>query len=135
LLFFPFDMPKPDTTPWEVNMDWAISRTKGDYRGKAAVMASEGRERFKNVGITIDHHQAINPGAKIIKDGHEIGTVNSTTYSQHLMLSIGLAHVPPNCVGLGTSFTVKDGGHEYAARVVQIPFYDPLRLRSHPVAH
>jgi aminomethyltransferase len=42
LLFFPFDMPHGDTTPWEVRADWTVDLNKADFRGKAAVAASKG---------------------------------------------------------------------------------------------
>ena len=46
LLFFPFEMPEGDTTPWEVRMTWAVDvDKKGDYIGKQAVLASKGKER------------------------------------------------------------------------------------------
>lgn len=136
LLFFPFDMPhKGGTTPWEVSMDWAVDPSKKDFRGKKAVLASKGKERTKVAGITIDHNEAIEPGAKIVKDGKEIGTVNSTTYSEYLMLSIALVSLKPEFTALGTSFDVKNKKGKWAARVVQIPFYDPLRLRTHPAGN
>jgi aminomethyltransferase len=136
LLFFPFDMPHDGgTTPWEVSMDWAIDASKKDFRGRKAVLASKGKERTKVAGITIDHSDAIEPGAKIVKDGKEIGTVNSTTYSQYLMLSIALVSLKPEFTALGTTFEVKNNKGKWPARVVQVPFYDPLRVRTHPAGN
>ncbi|MFP3693393.1 aminomethyl transferase family protein, partial [Burkholderia sp. SIMBA_048] len=41
LLFYPFDMPEGDTTPWEDNLDWMVDLDKaGDYTGKAALLAA-----------------------------------------------------------------------------------------------
>ena len=72
------------------------------------------------------------PGAKIFKDGIEVGTVNSTTYSRHLMKSLGLAHLPPELSALGTEVEVQTETGPLIANVVRTPFYDPMRLRTHP---
>ncbi|MFD1331253.1 aminomethyltransferase family protein [Methylopila musalis] len=133
LLFFPFDMPQGDTTPWEVGADWTIDLSKADFNGKAALAEKKGKERVAQVGIEIDAHEAIEPGAKIVKDGKEVGSVNSTTYSRHLMKSIALAHVEPSLKAVGTFFEVVSPAGTFTAHVVRTPFYDPHRLRTHPL--
>ncbi|GLS46099.1 aminomethyltransferase family protein [Methylobacterium brachythecii] len=133
LLFFPFDMPKSDTTPWEVGVDWTVDLDKPDFRGKAALQERKGKERFKQVGLEILHDDAVTPGAKLFKDGREVGTVNSTTYSWHLMKSLGLAHLPPELSALGTEVQIKTDNDDLIANVVRTPFYDPMRLRTHPI--
>ncbi|GLK77158.1 aminomethyltransferase [Methylopila jiangsuensis] len=133
LLFFPFDMPQGDTTPWEVGADWTIDMSKPDFHGKAALAEKKGKERVAQVGIEIDAHEAIEPGARIVKDGKDVGSVNSTTYSRHLMKSIGLAHVEPSLKGIGTAFDVVSSAGTFSAHVVRTPFYDPHRLRTHPL--
>jgi aminomethyltransferase len=74
---------------------------------------------------------AIEPGAKITAGSKQVGVVTSTTYSQHLMKSLAMAQIEPGFTGLGTELVVHDNG-EHRAVVVQMPFYDPLRLRTHP---
>ena len=133
LLFFPFDMPNGDETPWEVGADWTVDLSKPDFHGKAALERRRNEVRYANVGLEIDAHEAIEPGAKLVKDGKPVGTVNSTTYSQHLMRSIGLAQVTPDLTAVGTSFEVKSEKGTFAAHVVRTPFYDPHRLRTHPL--
>jgi aminomethyltransferase len=133
LLFFPFDMPQGDTTPWEVGVDWTVDLNKPSFRGKDALSQRRGQKRVAQVGIEIDHHEAIEPGAKILKGGKEAGIVNSTTYSQHLMRSIALAHVEPAYKAYGTELEVRSAAGTFKARVVKTPFYDPLRLRTHPL--
>lgn len=133
LLFFPFDMPRPDTTPWEVGADWTVDLDKPDFRGKEALIRRRGRERFRQVGLEILSDEAVAPGSRVFKDGEEVGTVNSSTYSRHLMKSLGLAHLPPALSALGTRVEVRTGKGALEADVVRTPFYDPLRLRTHPV--
>ena len=133
LLFFPFEMPEGDTTPWEVNMGWGVDLDKaGDYIGKAAVLKSKGQERFKQAGLICQTTKAVEPGAKLIKDGKEIGVVTSSSYSRYLMQSLAMVHIKPEYQALGTSVEVVANSGTYAAYVAKTPFYDPLRQRTHP---
>lgn len=133
LLFFPFDMPRPDTTPWEVGADWTVDLGKPDFRGKAALERRRNEVRFRQVGLEILDDAAVPPGATILHEGREVGTVNSTTYSRHLMKSLGLAHLPPELAALGTAVEIRTDKGTLAANVVRTPFYDPMRLRTHPL--
>jgi aminomethyltransferase len=133
LLFFPFDMPHKDTTPFEVLMDWSVDLSKPDFRGKAALVKRKGTERTHQAGIEVLAPKAITPGAKIFKDAEEVGVVNSTTYSRHLMKSLALVSLIPTVTALGTALTVTDGDATFEANVVRTPFYDPMRLRTHPL--
>ncbi|PNG27664.1 aminomethyltransferase family protein [Methylocella silvestris] len=133
LLFFPFDMPEGDTTPWEAGVDWSVDLSKPAFRGKQALERRRSEVRTAQAGIEIDHHEAIEPGARIFKDGHEIGIVNSTTYSRHLMRSLALVHIKPEFKAFGTEVEVRGEAGSFKARVVKTPFYDPLRLRTHPL--
>lgn len=132
LLFYPFDMPEGDTTPWEVNMHWCIDQNKkGDYIGKQALLKLKGRERFKQAGLVCQSSEAMPEGAKIIKDGKEIGVVTSASYSRYLMQSIAMVHIKAEFSQLGTQVVVA-GSTPVKATVVKTPFYDPMRLRTHP---
>ncbi|WP_289243162.1 aminomethyltransferase family protein [Methylophaga sp. UBA678] len=132
LLFFPFDMPEGDTTPWEVNMDWCVDLDKpGDYIGKDAVLKLKGRERFKQIGLECMTNQAVEIGAKLLIDGKEVGVITSAIYSQYLMKSIAMAHIKPQYSQLGTAVTI-DSDKPVKANIVKMPFYDPMRMRTHP---
>ncbi|MBS0447638.1 MAG: aminomethyltransferase family protein [Proteobacteria bacterium] len=134
LLFFPYDMPEGDTTPWEVNMDWAVDLDKkADYIGKAAVLAAKGRERVKQAGLLVHHHAAMDPGAKVFDEaGQEVGVVTSSSYSRLLMQSLAMVHLKPAQTAIGTRLRVANGSKPAEALVVRTPFYDPLRQRTHP---
>jgi len=132
LLFFPFDMPEGDTTPWEVNMHWCVDlHKKGDYIGKEALLNLKGRERFKQAGLVCQSSEAMPAGAKILKDGKEVGVVTSASYSRYLMQSIAMVHIKAEFSGLGTQVVVA-ADSPVKAHVVKTPFYDPMRLRTHP---
>ncbi len=130
LLFFPFEMPEGDTTPWEVNMGWGVDVDKvGDYIGKNAVLASRGKERFKQAGLICKSVTAVETGAKIFKDDQEIGVVTSASYSRYLMQSIAMVHLKPEYVAIGTTVKVVGSQSSCQAYVAPTPFYDQMRLR------
>lgn len=131
LLFFPFDMTHGDTTPWEVRADWTVDLSKSDFIGKKALESKKGKERSFITGLEVTHTQAIEPASKIIVNGKQIGVITSTIFSKHLMKSLALAQIEPGYTDLGTELIVHDNG-EHRAVVVQTPFYDPMRLRTHP---
>lgn len=134
LLFFPYEMPEGDTTPWEVGMDWAVDLDKkADYIGKAAVLKAKGQERVKQAGMLVHHHAAVDPGAKVFDaDGKEVGVVTSASYSRLLMQSLAMVHLLPAKAAIGTSLRIANGSKPLDALVVRTPFYDPLRQRTHP---
>ena len=132
LLFFPFEMPEGDTTPWEVNMGWCVDIDKeSDYIGKEAVLKLRGRERFKHTGLICKSDKAVEAGDKLFKDGKEVGVVTSASFSRYLMLSIAMVHIKKEFSHIGTEVIVS-GSTECHAHVAHTPFYDPNRLRTHP---
>jgi aminomethyltransferase len=131
-IFFPFDIPHENTTPWEVRADWTVDLGKADFRGKSALAASKGEERSFITGLEVDSDDAVSPGAKVLAGGKEVGVVTSTAFSRHLMKSLALAQIAPSHTALGTPVDIDDGGKRLKGTVVRTPFYDPLRLRTHP---
>ena len=131
LLFFPFDMTNEDTTPWEVRADWTVDLSKPDFVGKKALADKKGKERSFIAGIEVEASKAIEPGSKISANGTQVGVVCSSTFSRHLMKSLVMAQLKPEFTKLGTKLTLHDG-EDYAGTVVRMPFYDPMRLRTHP---
>jgi len=133
LLFFPFDMTHAETTPWEVRADWTVDLSKPDFVGKKALVDKKGKERSFIAGIEVAHSKAIEPGTKISANGKPAGVVTSSTFSRHLMKSLAMAQLKPEFTALGTELTLHDG-QDYQGLVVKMPFYDPLRLRTHPAS-
>lgn len=129
LLFFPYDMPYADTTPWEVGAGWTVDLGKRDFRGKAALVARKGRERSQIAGLDVAAAEAAPVGAPVLCAGRRVGIVTSAEFSRHLMRSLAMAHVSADAARVGTEVTIAHDP-ELAARVVPLPFYDPLRLRT-----
>ena len=128
LLFYPYDMTQA-TSPWEVGLDWALSRNT-DYRGREAVMALRGQEKIKVAGICADHGEALAGGELLLRDGQQVGVVNSPVYSHRLGKSIALVHLRPDAAAVGTQLRV-EGDISCAAVVEKTPFHDPEKTRTH----
>lgn len=135
LLFYPYEMPEGDTTPWEVNLGWALDPDKqADYVGKQAILQSRGKERFFQAGVSVKADRAVAGGAAITVDGKEAGVVTSPTFSRYLMQSLALVHLKPEYRRPGTLVEIADEAGPLQATVVKTPFYDPLRLRARVTA-
>jgi len=50
------------------------------------------------------------------------------------MKSLALAQVTPDLTAFGTEFEIRSSKGAARAHVVRTPFYDPDRLRTHPLA-
>ncbi len=129
LLFYGYDMTESNT-PWEVGLGYAVSKDKGDYRGRQAVWAARGKEAVINVCIDIDHSDMVEGGESLLLDGADVGVVNSPCYSQRMNKSLALAHIKPG-IAPGTQINVVGESISTTAKVLEIPVYDPRKLRTH----
>ena len=130
LLFFGYDMTGAES-PWEVGLGFTVSRRKDGFRGRDAVFALKGQERFLLAGIAAEHDGALAGGEKLTHDGEEIGVVNSPAWSHRMGKSLALVHLRPDCTAPGTRLEVVSDGMECGALVEAIPFYDPQKRRVH----
>ena len=118
-------------TPWEVDMGWAVSRDKGDFRGKQAVFELEGKEKVKFFGIVAEHDDVVEHSAELCIDGEAVGHVTTPAYSRRLGKSLALVHLVPSAAIEGTSLQLKGPAIQCRATATSIPFVDPQRKRLH----
>lgn len=129
LLFYGYDM-TDENTPWEVGLGFTVSKNKGEYRGKEAVMAAKGNQAINNVCIEIDHDDIVPGGETLSLDGTDIGVVNSPCFSHRMKKSLALAHVKPE-ITVGTVLQLTGDAIATTARVINIPVYDPEKSKTH----
>ncbi|WP_291734927.1 aminomethyltransferase family protein [Leisingera sp. F5] len=129
LLFYGYDM-TADNTPWEVGLGFTVSASKGDFRGKDAVMAAKGAARIGNVCLDIDHPDMVEGGETLSLDGEDIGVINSPCYSHRLGKSLALAHIRPG-IATGSVLNVASETLKTTATVTSSPVYDPQKTRTH----
>ncbi len=130
LLFFGYDM-TAEHTPWEVGLGFTVHRDKGDFRGKAAALAAEGKARFVAAGIASPREEPWAGGETLKLGGETVGLLNSPCYSHRLGKSLALVHLRPDAAAAGTSLEVSGDDYTGAATVEAIPFFDPGKTRTH----
>jgi len=118
-------------TPWEVGMGWAVSRSKGDFRGKQALFELEGKEKVKFFGIVADHDDVVEHGAELFIGGELVGHVTTPAYSRRLGKSLALVHLAPSAAVVGTQLELRGPTIQCRATAASIPFVDPQRKRLH----
>ncbi len=112
------------TNPLEAGLGWVVAFDKGDFVGRAALLAAKQRGLARRLvcfvmvgrGIARAHYP-------ILADGQEVGQVTSGSYAPTLEQNIGMGYVPSDLARVGTELAVGVRGQPVAARVAKRPFY------------
>jgi sarcosine oxidase subunit alpha len=120
--------------PAEVHLDWAISRRKPFFVGGRTI-EEVGRRPIarKLAGFVVDQPSAPIPQEShlVLDGGRMSGRVTSCYYSPALRKPIGLAYMAPHQARAGNFVTIRcEADTPVAARVVDLPFYDPQNNRQ-----
>ncbi|MEB2846310.1 FAD-binding protein [Rhizobiales bacterium RZME27] len=122
------------STPEELSMEWAISKTKARYVGKTGVEARaklETKRKLCGFEITGDEGKHLGESNLVFRDGRPAGFITSACYSPTLGKWVGLAYVDPRDTAPGSTIDIKSfGGRDIQARTVKVPFYDPESKRQ-----
>jgi len=121
------------THPGEIDMGWAVSRTKPFFVGRRSVDILEAQpQKRKLVGFTLPK-TSLQPleGHLVLKGPDISGNVSSCEYSQTLGQIIGLAYAAFDQSQPGQQIPIRvEGGVIVQATVVQLPFFDPKNQRQ-----
>ncbi|MEH6366067.1 MAG: 2Fe-2S iron-sulfur cluster-binding protein [Pseudomonas marincola] len=121
------------THPGEIDMSWAVARSKPFFVGKRSVeiLAAQPLKR-KLVGFTLPATSSKPLEGHLVLKGADIsGNVTSCEYSQTLGQIIGLAYCAADQATPGAQIPIRVEGAEMVhATVVKLPFYDPETLRQ-----
>jgi aminomethyltransferase len=140
------------SSPFEINLGWAVAAAKGPFNGRRALAAERARgAAWGFVGLTIDWssferlfaaHQ-LPPqisnvpwrvSAPIYIAGEQVGYATSGCWSPLLKQSLALAHVKRPHFAAGTKVeievTVEHQRRRAEATVHPLPFFDPERKRA-----
>jgi aminomethyltransferase len=117
-----------ETTPWEAGLDWIVKLDKGEFLGRAALVAArQAGPRKRLVGFEVEGRGIARQGHAVMSGGRQVGVVTSGTHSPTLGRALGLAYVEPALAAPGTALAIDVRGREVAARVVPVPFYKRAR--------
>ncbi|MFO1536264.1 MAG: glycine cleavage system aminomethyltransferase GcvT [Actinomycetota bacterium] len=113
----------PGITPLQAGLAWVVRFDKGDFRGRAVLLAERERGVARRlVGIATEGRQPARQGSAVLVDGTAVGEVTSGNFSPMLGHGIALAFVPPQ-VGVGTGVGIDVRGRTLAGEVVGLPFW------------
>ncbi|MGH7742569.1 MAG: aminomethyltransferase family protein [Candidatus Eiseniibacteriota bacterium] len=140
------------SSPYEINLGWAVSASKGPFNGRAALAAERKHEaRWNFVGLEIDWksferrfaaHQlpphvpnvAWRSSAPVYADGAQVGYATSGCWSPLLKQLLALAHLRAPHYRPGTrleiEITVEHHRERALAEVRALPFFDPERKKA-----
>jgi len=101
----------------------AICYTKGCYLGQEPIVMARDRGHVNRtlLGLRIDGAHGVRPGAVVLRDGAEAGTVTSSVVSPRLG-AIALAYLRRGNWDPGTTVQVVEDGGQRTASVVGLPF-------------
>jgi glycine cleavage system T protein (aminomethyltransferase) len=140
------------SSPYEINLGWAVSATKGPFNGRRALAAERARgAAWGFVGLELDwdsferlfrvHHLpphlsnvAWRASAPVYRDGRQVGYATSGAWSPLLKKSLALAHLRAPHFEPGThirlEITVEHQRKTADAVVHKLPFFDPERKKA-----
>ncbi len=140
------------SSPYEINLGWAVSPEKGPFNGRRALAAERKHgAAWGFVGLTVDWESferlfrarglppqipniAWRMSAPVYRDGKQVGYATSGCWSPLLKKSLALAHLraPHFAPGARVKLEVTvEHRRELADAVVRkLPFYDPERKKA-----
>lgn len=117
-----------NTNPIEANLGWTVKFGKGPFVGSDVLKKQKENGAAKTlVGFEMGKGPAPRHGYPIVKDGKPVGVVTSGTMAPTLKKNIGMGYVPPALSAIGTVIDVEIRGKNYAATIIETPFYTRKR--------
>lgn len=140
------------SSPLELGLDWTVPAEKGPYNGRAMLRAERARgPAWRFVGLAVDWVSLESLYAKaglppqlptaawrvstpVYRAGAQIGYASSGCWSPLLKQYLALAHLQAPHFAPGTNVrlevTVEHQRLQAAARVTELPFFNPERKKS-----
>jgi aminomethyltransferase len=117
-------------TPLEAGLGWVTKLDKGDFVGRAALLAQQsvGVPR-RLVGLTVAGRGFPRPGYAILSADGRVGSVTSGTVSPSLGIGIAMGYVPSALSSPGTALRIDARGKPLEATVTRPPFYTRGSIR------
>jgi aminomethyltransferase len=145
-------IPDQKSSPFELNLGWAVSKDKGPFNGRRALATERARTQqwaFVGVQVRWDSFEKIHAergvtphlptvawraSTPLYVGDHQVGYATSGCWSPLLKKYIALAHVQAPHFEHGThvqmEVTVEHRRTRADAVILKLPFYDPPRKRA-----
>jgi 4-methylaminobutanoate oxidase (formaldehyde-forming) len=121
----------PEHTPWEAGLDFCVKLGKGDFIGRAALVAQKARGVGRRLAcLVLDSRADVALGGEpVLRAGEVVGRVTSGGVGPSVGRSIAYAYVPADAATPGERVAVMLFGQPIPATVVRDPLYDPRGAR------
>jgi dimethylglycine dehydrogenase len=121
----------PDWTPLEAGLERFVKLDKGDFIGRAALLAQLQRGVERRLSCLTAHNGPAIPsgGEPVFQDEEVVGYVMSGGYGPTVDASIAFVYLPRALMEPGTSLTIELLGERISAMVVEAPVYDPQNAK------
>ena len=114
-----------EISPLEAGLGWIVKLGKGDFVGRAALLAQKEAGVPRHwVGVKMIDRGIPREGYPLYKGDRQIGSVTSGTMSPSLKMGIGLALVESGCAVLDAEVEVGIRDRRLKARLVRTPFVE-----------
>jgi glycine cleavage system T protein len=124
----------PDETPFEAGLGFAVKLDKGDFIGRDALVAAEGRPLERKLAcLVLDEPRAVALGSEPVRlDGETLGRVTSGGYGYAVERSIAYGYVPAEAAEAGRPVEVEIFGDWVPGEIADEPLWDPAgeRIRA-----
>jgi aminomethyltransferase len=126
--------------PLSAGLGFAVKLDKGEgderegkFIGQEALQRIH-KEGIRNtlVGFEVEGRRAARQGMAIWHGGKQVGTVTSGCLSPTLDKVIAMGYVPAQQSAQGTEFEIDLGKQRTTAKIVPMPFYNPVKKTSAP---
>jgi len=112
------------TNPFEAGLAWVVDLDDEPFIGREALLrVRETGVRRRLVCLKALEKGIMRSDCAVLHDGEVVGRVTSGGFSPTLGISIGMAYVPSELAGDGTSLVVDVRGRPLPVVVVKRPFY------------
>jgi glycine cleavage system T protein len=126
----------PEETPYEAGLEFAVRLDKGDFIGRDALVARDGKPAERRLAcLVLEDPRSVALGSEPVRiDGDLVGRVTSGGYGYTVERSIAYAYVPSAAAEPGRSVEVEIFGEWSAGEVAEEPLWDPSgeRVRVGP---
>lgn len=116
-----------EINPIQAGLDWAVKLNKGDFIGRDALVAAQGRNDpagRQRVGLVLEGRRAARADCRVTnRDGSAIGTITSGCFTPTLGKAIAMGYLESRHAAVGTVVQIDVRGKPEAAQVVSLPFY------------
>ncbi len=121
----------PDYTPYEAGLGFAVKLDKGDFIGRAALVAQKQAGLRRQLScLTLADPSAIVMGNEPVRCGEDVlGWVTSGGYGYAVGRSLAYAYLPLAYAQPGTALDIELLGERIEAVVTRAPLWDPTNAR------